>query len=51
MQVLDLTKHSFYELHIDVLWLTSFSSEIVIYAFFLGFFSPPSQKEWYEYEL
>ena len=28
MQVLHLTKHSFYELHTNVLWLMSFSSEI-----------------------
>ena len=38
MQVLYLTKHGFYELHKDVLWLTSFSSEMVMYVFLLGFF-------------
>ena len=46
MQVLHLIKHGFYELHIDVLWLNSFSSEMVIYAFLLGFYSPFRQKEW-----
>ena len=45
VQVLHLTKHSFYELHTDVLRLTSFSGEMVIYAFLLGFFSPSRQKE------
>ena len=25
--------HDFYELHTDVLWLTSFSGEMIIYAF------------------
>ena len=30
--------------------MTSFSSEIVIYAFLLGFFSPTNQNEWYSYE-
>ena len=49
MQFLNLTEHGFYEMHIDVLWLTSFSSEMVIYVFFLGFFSHSRQKEWYEY--
>ena len=44
MQVLHLTKHGFYELHTDV-WLTSFSDEMVIYAFLLGFFSLSRQKE------
>ena len=33
MQVLYLTEHGFYELHADVLWLTSFSDEMIIYAF------------------
>ena len=46
MQVLHLTKHGFYELQIDVLWLTSFSGEMVIYAILLGFSSPSLQKEW-----
>ena len=46
MQVLHLTKHGFYELHTDV-WLTSFSDEMVIYAFLLGFFSLSRQKEWF----
>ena len=49
MQVLHLTEHDFYELHIDILWLMSFSSEMVIYAFLLGFFSP-CEKEWLRYE-
>ena len=44
VQVLHLTAHVFYELHIDVVWLASFSSEMVIYAFLLGFFSPPVKQ-------
>ena len=32
-------------------WLLGFSSEIVIYAFLLGFSSPFRQKKWYEYEI
>ena len=31
-------------------WLMSFSSEIVIYAFLLEFFSIISQNRWYSYE-
>ena len=46
VQVLHLTKYGFYELHIDVLWLTSFSGEMVIYAFFLEFSSTSRRKEW-----
>ena len=38
VQVLHLTEHNFYELHTYVLWLMSFSGEMIIYAFFLGFF-------------
>ena len=35
--------------HTDVYtWLAGFSSEMIIYAFLLGFFSPSYQKEWYE---
>ena len=37
-EVLHLTEHGFYELHIDVVWLTSFSGEMVIYAFSLIIF-------------
>ena len=48
VQVLHLIEHSFYELHIDVLRLISFSGEMVIYAFLLGFFSPSRQKEWFK---
>ena len=33
VQVLYLTEHGFYELHTDVLWLTSFSGEMIIYVF------------------
>ena len=43
VQVPHLIEHGFYEMHTDVLWLTSFSGEMVIYAFFLGFFSPSRQ--------
>ena len=38
MQVLYLTKHGFYELYTDVVGLTSFSGEMVIYAFLFGIF-------------
>ena len=31
-----------------ILWLVGNSGEMVIYAFFLGFFSPSHQREWYE---
>ena len=31
-----------------ILWLADNSGEMVIYAFLLGFSSPPRQKEWYE---
>ena len=48
MQVLHFIEHSFYELHTDVLWLMSFSGEIVIYAFLLGFSNPSHQKEWFK---
>ena len=48
MQVLHLTEHGFYELHIDVLWLMSFYGEMVIYVFFLGFSSSSRQKEWFK---
>ena len=37
VQVLYLIEHDFCELHTDVMWLTSFSGEIVIYAFLLEF--------------
>ena len=40
------TLHGFYEWHTDVLWLTSFSGEMVIYASLLGFVSPSHQKKW-----
>ena len=30
------------------LWLMSFSGEMVIYAFFLGFYSPSRQREWFK---
>ena len=40
------TLHGFYEWHTNVLWLTSFSSEMVIYASLLGFVSPSHQKKW-----
>ena len=46
MQVLHLTEHDFYELHTDVSWLTSFSGQMVINAFLLGFYSPSLKKEW-----
>ena len=36
--MLHLIKHGFYELHTDVLWLTSFSGEMVVDAILLGFF-------------
>ena len=39
-------RYGFYELHIDVLWLTSFSGKMIIYVFLLGFFSHSRQKEW-----
>ena len=45
VQVLHLTEHDFYELHTDVLCLMSFSGEMVIYVFLLGFSSPSCQKE------
>ena len=48
MQVLHLTEHNFYKLHKDVLWLTSFSGELVIYDFLLEFSSPSHQKEWFK---
>ena len=48
MQVLHLTEHGFYKLHTYVLWLTSFSSEMVIYAFHLGFSSHSHKKEWFK---
>ena len=48
VQVLHLTKHGFYELHTDVLWLMSFSGKMVIYVFFLVFSSPSRQKEWFK---
>ena len=48
VQVLHLTEHGFYELHTDVEWLTSFSSEMVIYAFLLGFSSPSHKKGWFK---
>ena len=44
VQVLYLTEHGFYDMHTDV-WLTSFSSKMVIYTFLLGFFSPSYKKE------
>ena len=47
VQVLYLIEHGFYELHIDVVWLTSFSDEMVIYVFLLGVFSPSRQKDWF----
>ena len=50
VQVLHLTEHGFYELHTDVVWLASFSGEMIVYAFLLGFFSPSCQKEWLRYE-
>ena len=35
--------------HTNVLsWLAGNNDEMVIYAFFLGFFSPSCQKEWCE---
>ena len=46
VKVLHLIEHGFYELHTDVLWLMSFSGEMVIYVFLLEFFSPSRQKEW-----
>ena len=46
--MLHFTEHCFNELHTDVLWLTSFSGEMVIYAFLLGFSSPSCQKEWFK---
>ena len=42
--MLHLTEHSFYELHTDILWLTSFSGEMFIYVFFLEFVSSSHQK-------
>ena len=50
VQVLHPIEHGFYELHIGVVWLTSFSGEMVIFAFLLGFFSHSRQKEWLRYE-
>ena len=44
VQVLHLIEHSFYELHTYVLLLTSFSGEMVIYAFLVGFFLSFSSK-------
>ena len=46
--MLHLTKHSFYELHTNIIWLTSFSGEMVIYAFLLGFSSPSHKKGWFK---
>ena len=46
--MLHLTEHDFYELHIDVLCLRSFSGEMVIYAFLLEFSSHSYQKEWFK---
>ena len=35
--------------HTDAIsWLAGNSGEMVIYAFLLGFSSPPHQKEWHE---
>ena len=42
VQVLHFTEYDFYELHADVLWLTSFNGEMVIYAFLLWFCSHSS---------
>ena len=47
MQGLHLIEHGFYELHTDV-WLTSFSGEMIIYVFLLGFFNHSCQKEWFK---
>ena len=44
VQVLHFIEHDFYELHTDVLWLMSFSGEMVIYVFLLGFSSPSHKK-------
>ena len=41
-------KHGFYESHTDVLWLMSFSGEMIIHVFLLGFSSPFHQKEWFK---
>ena len=48
MQVLHLTEHGFYEMHTNIVWLTSFSGEMIIYDFLLGFSSPSRQKEWFK---
>ena len=48
MQVLHLTEHDFYEMHTNIVWLTSFSGETIIYDFLLGFSSPSRQKEWFK---
>ena len=48
MQVLHLTEHDFYDLHTYVIWLTSFTGKMVIYAFLLRFSSPSRQKEWFK---
>ena len=37
------------EAHRCYTWLVSFSGEMVIYTFLLGFFTPSHQKKWYEY--
>ena len=34
--------------HTDILWLMSFSGEMIIHVFLLGFFSPFHQKEWFK---
>ena len=46
MQVLHFTELGFYELNTYVLWLTSFSGKMIIYAFLLEFFSYFRKREW-----